>query len=414
MKKDLALTFITQFFIMVLGIVVFKFAYSFLGGDGFSEYALSRKTLSLLEEITCLGLAVGIPRYIAYEAAGESHKEKNPDMYFLSGFIIILISTLIATLVLNMFKGPISFLLFGSSNYDYLVLPVNIALIGLMFHELCYCYFRGYMRMTRANILQFVNLGCVPILAIMIGKDTVQVITITGLAWLFISAFPLFFILRYIKYSGDLYSYMRELLTYGLRRLPGDVTLTALFTLPATFVAHIADLTLAGYVAFGISLLTMASAFFGPIGLVLLPKMSQLLATKNRKLLKIYIYKLLKLTSLSIFIGITFFEIFANQIISTYIGEGSSDIVLISRIVLIGGYSYPFYTETRSIIDAYYVRGINSTNVLISFSIFLLFSGATYLLGGNYINILIAFVLSVFLLGGLSLIRIKKIIAENE
>jgi O-antigen/teichoic acid export membrane protein len=55
----------------------------------------------------------------------------------------------------------------------------------------------------------------------------------------------------------------------------------------------------------------MTGSFFAPLGLVLLPKSSQLIASQNMGKLKKYIVKLASLTVLLTLGGLIFFEIFA-------------------------------------------------------------------------------------------------------
>ena len=79
--------------------------------------------------------------------------------------------------------------------------------------------------------------------------------------------------------------YAKELLRFGVQRVPGDFILMALFALPATIVAHKSGIRAAGFVAFGISMLNVIGSFFSPFGLILLPKAGALLAAgKNREL----------------------------------------------------------------------------------------------------------------------------------
>ena len=87
LKKDYIVTIIVQFAVLASVFLVYKLAAEFLGTDGFSGYALSRRTISLIQPAILMGLGVGIPRYIAYGYANPD--QKNPDAYFISALFIL-------------------------------------------------------------------------------------------------------------------------------------------------------------------------------------------------------------------------------------------------------------------------------------------------------------------------------------
>ena len=412
MKKDFIITFATEFIVLISGIVVYKLAVSYLGKEGFSEYALSRRTVSLIQPALIMGLGVGIPRYIA--SATTAHPQKS-DTYFVGGISILIFVVLTSTAILNIFKDRFAFLLFGSSNYTYFIFPISLMLIGLILHVSCYSYFRGSLLMLKANLLQMINIESVPLFAFTMGKTTEQILEITGVSWMLISGLFLFLIMKNLKWERkNVLPCTKELIAYGLQRVPGDFGLAALLTLPATFTAHMAGIKEAGNVAFGISLFNMAGSVFAPIGLIFLPKASQIISTKDYKLLKYYIFKLLKITLLLTTTGIVFFEVFADEIITLYLGEGFSDIVLITRIIMISAIAYTVYVSMRSILDAYYVKAVNTINIIFSLILFLLFSGVMVLFSMGYIYIIPCFILAIFSLGGLTLFEIKKILQREN
>lgn len=413
MKKDYIVTFLTEFFVLASGILVYKLAAVWLGKVGFSEYALSRRTLSLIQPALLMGLSIGIPRYIAYSSANTNSKKS--DGYFISGISILAIVVLISTLILSLFKNGFAFLMFGSSHYFYLVRPINLMIAGSIIHAACYSYYRGRLLMVRANVLQLINLGFVPLLAFALGKTPKLVLGITGVGWLVVSFFFLVLIMKSLDWKNmSIVSQSKELITYGLQRVPGDFGMAALFALPATFTAHAAGVKTAGYVAFGTSLLSMAGSVFAPVGLVLLPKASQIIASKDLKLLKHYVSKLLKITFLLTALGVIIFELFAGQIISLYLGKSFSDIVLITRIIMIAALAYTVFVSLRSIIDAYYVKAMNTINILLSLLLFLALSGIAVLVLKGYIYLIASLVIALFLLGSLTLLETSKILKRED
>ncbi|UCD84902.1 MAG: hypothetical protein JSU92_01560 [Deltaproteobacteria bacterium] len=406
-ERDYLITFGTEFFNLLCGIVVYKLAADFLGKEGFSEYALSRRTVSLIQTAILMGLGVGIPRYIAY--AHTTQNSKNQDIYFLGGLYIILFILLVFTLLLNLLTDRFSFLIFGSSDYAYLIFPVSLMLVGLVLHSSCYSYYRGKLLMFEANLLQMINSGLVPLFSFFISKNITGILLLTGVLWIVISAIFLTSITRGLTRDySNIVPCSKELLSYGLQRVPGDFGLAALLTLPAIFTTHIAGVKEAGYVAFGMSLLNLVGSAFAPIGLILLPKASQLIASRDFNQLKYYISKLLKITLSLTLVGVIFFEILADKIIDLYLGQGFSDLILIARIIMIASIAYTVYISMRSIIDAYYVRAMNTKNILLSLLLFILFSSAAVLFPVGYVYITICFTIAIFTLGSLTMFEIRK------
>jgi O-antigen/teichoic acid export membrane protein len=411
MKKDYILTFITEFTILGSNLFAYRLAANILGKEGFSEYALVRRTISFLLPALILGMGVAIPRYIGYSYSNF----KKANTYFIAGFIILFFVILTFSLLINLFQKNVAFLFFGDSKYYYLILPINVMLIGLIFHFLCYGYFRGNLSMIKANFLQLINMGIVPLLVFFLKNNLKEIILLNGLIIILVSFIFLTSIVKNITFErNEIYTNIKELMAYGIQRVPGDFGLSGLSSLPATFTSHISGITIAGYVAFGTSLLSMVGSVFAPLGLILLPKASQLVANNDFKTLKYYILKILKVTFFLTILGVVFFEIFADKIIALYLGNFPSDLVIITRLIIIASLGYTIYVAMRSIIEAYYVKAINTRNIFISLMFFLTVSFGTILVKKSYILLLANLVLSIILLGILTLTEVKKILHKNE
>ncbi len=409
MKKDYILTFITEITILGSGLLVYRLAADILGKEGFSEYALVRRTISFLLPALILGMGVAIPRYIGYSYSNF----KKANTYFIAGFVILFSVILIFSLLINLFQKNFAFLFFGDSKYYYLIFPINVMLIGLIFHSVCCWYFRGNLSMIKANFLQLINMGIVPFLVFFLKDNLKEIILLNGLIIILVSFIFLTMILKNITFErNEIYTNLKELMAYGIQRVSGDFGLSGLFSLPSTITAHISGVTIAGYVAFGTSLLNMVGASFAPLGLILLPKASQLVANKDFKILKYYILKILKVTFILTILGVVFFEIFANKIIALYLGNFPSDLVMIARLIVIASLGYTIYVAMRSITDVYYVKAINTKNIFISLMFFLIMSIVIILMGKSYIFLVVGLVFSVFLLGILTLVEIKKLVKE--
>ena len=413
MKKDYQITFLTEFLVLVNQIVVFKLAANFLGNQGFGEYALARRTISFAIPVLLLGMGVGLTRYLAF-ATADSTKSENSNPYFACAFLIVTTAVSLFLIVLNLFAQEGAYLFFGDKGYHFLILPLNLSILGICFHTLAYSYFRGHLRMLPANLLQFINLGLIPLGVFALPEISVsRLFTIMGLLWIATSGIVILQIFSEISWKKFSFNQFKdkskELLSYGLVRLPGDFGMAALLTLPATLTAHISGIEKAGYVAFGISILNLLGTMFTPIGLVLLPKASKMVAQKEFPLLKEHLLKILKVSLGVTAIAVIIFELFASQIIKIYLGEGFEGAVGILRVILIGTLPYTAYIVLRSSLDAVYVRPKNVKNILLALAFFLLVSLGT----GSSFYIIISLCGGLFILGAFTIYDIHKGLAKQ-
>jgi O-antigen/teichoic acid export membrane protein len=414
MKKDYIITFATELVVMISGVLIYKLAAQTLGGDGFAAYSLCRRTLFVIYPLLLLGFGIGIPRFIAF--AGASSKSQAADSYFLVGAIISGAVTGTAVVLFQLFSHGISFIFFGDESYAYLILPMNLMIIGIVIHSLCYSYFRGKLDMMKANALQLINLGVIPILIFsFFARSIASVLMLTGIVWIvYASGFFVFIMIRLHPELKNIRTQAKELVAYSLQRLPGDFGLSALIALPATFAAHSAGLKEGGAVAFGYSLLSMVGTAFAPLGLILLPQASRMIASGDLHLVKAYSKKILAFTISFTAFGVLVFEIFNKVIIRLYLGAEFIDVAAVIRPILIGAVAYAIYVSVRSIIDAYYLKAMNTKNIVISLTVFIILAGFSLLIHWRSFGVITASLISFYLLAALTLIDVGKIMPVSN
>jgi len=405
------ITFITEFCVLVLGIYTYRLAGTRMGEQGFAEYALVRRTLAFLQPVVIAGMGVGIPRYVALHF--EKEKEK-AFRFFVHGTLIALTVTFTTCLFFLIFSDFYMYLIFGSSDYSFLAIPVCISLLGLVLHSLVYGYFRGCMNMNSANCIQLLNLGIIPFSIFLFVNSLDKIILVTGCTWVASSVFATVIIFfgktNHIKLEKVK---ITELISYGFPRIPGDILLTLSFSLPSFWCAHIAGVREAGYVAFGTSLLNMAGAFFGPLSLVLLPQATMQIVNNQFDKLKTSIRKISIYTLVLTFLGIIVFELFAEFIIRIFYGSDNPELAFFSRWIIAGSFGYTLFIVLRSVLDAYYKIPKNAINIFISFTVFIVFALAWLYFTQDFIGIIYGFVLSLFVLGLLSLQSVYRIFSSE-
>lgn len=411
-NKDYYLTFGTEILILFSGILVYKFAALNFGNEGFAQYALCRRTISFFLPLLSLGFAIGIPRFMANFTSADDDPKANA--FFLGGLLMSLSFTLVVFIVVNLWSSYFSFLFFGTYTMESYMLPVSLYVTGLIFNALCYGFFRGKFMIISANIMQGINLGIAPLL-ILFYKDAYQVILYTGLLVCLVSLFFLFLILRKLTISfQDFNLHAKTLFKFGIQRIPGDFTLACFFALPAFFASHYFGIIMAGYIAFSISLLNMVGGVFGPFSLIMLPKSVRLIKENNLTELKQKSLVILRFTLIANVMGITFFELFAKEIISLYLGNNYGEIIICSRIVILASLGYTLYISLRSFLDAYHIRAVNTRNILVAFSVFVFLSFLVNFFSPDYRLFLFVFVLSMYILGIFTWLEYRKIFNSKK
>lgn len=411
MKKDFILTFITEFILILCLLASYKLADVFFGQKGFTDYSLSRRVIALLQPIFLVGMHITIPRQLAF-FVGESKKKSSE--IFLSAVIILFAVTIIFSSVMILFKEQFSMLLFDDVAYVKFIFPLMLMLAGMVIHSAVYGYYRGMMLMRKANLIQLLMLGLIPLLAIYFAAGVAQLLFITGILWMIVSLFFLGGIIFKLQFSfSSVFQNIRETFKHGIQRLPADLGIAALLSLPVIFFTHSFGTEQAGYLAFSISLLSMTGAALKPIGLIMLPHATTLIAEKRFSVLNSQIRKMIfyfLLLAAAVTIG---YEFLSPVLLSVFLGRTNQELVFISRIVMLAAAGYMFYVFFRSIIDAAHHRSYNTLNIVIALLFLVITSSIGIYFDVSQTLLLSIFVLSVFILGALTWFRIKKIITQE-
>jgi O-antigen/teichoic acid export membrane protein len=376
-------TFATEFIVLISQLLTFKLAAHLLGVDGFSEYTVARRTIMLIYPIAMLGLGVGLPRYIG--RATVSSDSSLSARYLATAVVSIGATTVLSLALLNLFKPAFAYLFFGDSAYANLIFPLGLMLLGLNVHGIVYGYFRGRLAMKRANLIQLINLGMVPPLAFVVFRGNINhVLEGIGIFTSLVAFCALVFAAP-LENLSIRSTEARELLHYSLQRVPADFAQFALFALPATFATHVRGLQEGGFVAFGVSVLTMMGALFSPIGIILLPRASQMFADGRQDSLRRHVMRIVKY-ALVVSIAITLLiELFSKPLVNFYLGPSFAPLSSVIRALGWGAVPYALYCILRSLLDAYYNRALNTINNAIALAVFLACSSLSLILKSPFV-----------------------------
>jgi len=414
--KSISLTFVTEAIVLASFFLIYRLIAKNLGAEGVGQYSLVRRTIGLFWPLLILGLGVGLPRYIAM-----SQDENQRRAYISSAGLVAVTFTCAFLLIINVFKRHFAKIFFGDIDYANLVLPFSVFLLGLVFHILVYSYSCGRLLVRTFNSLQITNLAIVPIVILVVFRNiTVQgLLTVTGFSTLIISSL---FFLSFVKdvfgsiEKPQFKSSLKELLCYSLPRVPGDFALAGLFSLGPIIGAHFAPIEDVGYLAVSQSLLTTAGATIAPLGTILLPKVSNLIARGSHQTIR-------QNVNLLVAAVLQFFSflcvqvlIFTDVIVTYWLGAEFSPAIPVMRIIFISIVFYAFYVAMRSILDAAKVKPVNAINLFICFGVFVTLAAILLFLVKAFspiVGLSVAFTVAMVCLGILSYASVRSIYPES-
>lgn len=367
--SDYALTYMTNIGLIGAVVLSYRLAYTNFGEMGFAQYALLRRTIAFLAPLLSMGLAVSIPRRVA--AAKYETNTCSPVSYLGGSLICGFFAIILFLIPLYFFPKQIAYVFFGDSSYSTLIKSIIPVFIGSILHVNCYAYFRGKMWIRRANTLLFINVGIIPLGALIIAEDMGQIFTSTGFAISIVSILGIISIFIIEGSCGlNVIGPIKRLLSFGLPRVPGDLALSAILILPVTLTAHFYGAQQAGLVAYGITLLTLAQTVVSPIGIILLPEATSMIRAGMMNKLKSRIAKLLIASMVVSITGVVIFEIGTEWFLALHLGNYANELPRITRLIILAVVPYNIYVCLRSLIDAGMDRASNTRNCCLALIVF--------------------------------------------
>lgn len=404
MRRDYVTTFITEALVIAGYLLAFKLVADNLGASGFGEYALARRTLSLLLPLGVLGLDIGITRYVSYAAADHSQRAAG---YAPAGLILMAVPVVIMSAVLLLFSAFWAQVFFGSEKYATTVTSIPALLAGGALHVAAYGYLRGLAKIQKANLLMTINHVAVPVLSIVLfGHSVSAILTAMGVGWALVSLAPL---VRLPRTTVNLRERIKELARFGIPRTPGDVVQLLLFAMPGILVAHTSDIRVAGVVAFGVAAVSMIGSGLTPVSFVLLPVAARLFASGSIRQLRTEILEVVGITMAGAVVLVVILEVFAGPIVGVYLGPGFSGLVDTLRLTLLGALPWGVFVTLRSVIDARHIRPINARNMVISFAGFVVLAFLLPRVTDATTSAVLAFVIALYILATLTIIEVNRI-----
>ena len=360
LRSDHAHTYAAEGAVMVATLLVYRLAAG-LGGEDLDAYILVRRTISFIQPLLMLGLAVGLPRLVAMALEGPRRR-----FYLLAALRIVVVLSGIGVILAALFPARLASFLLGSAQLEPLVMPLALMVLGLCLHTVAYSYIRGTHHTLVANILQTIGLAVTPLLAFAFTRDLPGILLFTGVMW---SGVALLFVLPELV-AGPVQVARTErgaLLRYGLPRIPGDLAYAALFTFPVLWAAHRWGLAESGRIGLGVTLLNIVAAGFAPISILLLPQTARSISTGDHHGLERRIVRLERSALLVSLAALVSVEAALPWLLDLYLGDvPAAPYVPACRLIFLAAPALAYFVALRSVLDAYHTSPRNGVNIILS------------------------------------------------
>lgn len=363
--RDSLLTTFTEGLSMLGMVLTFRLAAQ-AGKQDLDIYVIIRRTVAFVFPVLILGAQVGLTRFVAMS------KDPARQRGYLRGALTWVLPLSALTLLVSfVFAKPLAWVILGSEEHAGLLPPLALMIIGISLHGTAYGYLRGRKAMVAANISQLLVLAIGPCLAFVLWHDIVSVVWANGICW---TAVPLIAMAPALvaPRAGKMRKERSELLRYGLPRVPGDIALGALLTIPSYVALRTQGLALSGEVGFGATMLNLAAAAFSPVALLLLPAAAGHLAKGDHAWLDRNIGRMTGLVlaaSVALTLG---FEILSEPLLLLYLGPSGQAYLPMARLIFLGALPFAFFNGMRSVLDAYFHTPRNGMNLMAAFGLLLL------------------------------------------
>lgn len=414
--KDVALTFVTQFVVLVSFFYGFRLIASSFGPQGVGEYSLVKRVIGFIQPVLLLGLGIGLPRYISMSKLAAQRGG-----YIRAGVLVISFFAIVALVLMNVLNGAFSSIFFGDSSYSTLIMPVSVLLAGLILHAMVSSCLRGMLLAGAFNLLDIINLALVPIIVLLFVNDltVAKLVGLIGVSTFAISfGFSLLFLKDMFLWDGakSLLHSLKELAIYSFPRFVNSFVYAAFFSAGPILAAHFVSMRDVGYLSVSQSLLGTVGAIISPLGILLLPKIGTLISQKREPEIKENLGYLIGATIYcSIFVFSQMF-VFADLIIKLWLGPDFVGAASIMRIILCSIPFFLFCGTAGPILEAAQVRPVNLINLSISFLLSLVVAVVFLFFVPPFSPVVVisaAFTLGLICFGLLSYIAIRKIYPDD-
>jgi len=346
-KTDLFMTFLNG--LIVIGGVFFLngLIARIHGLEILGEFLLVKRTLSSIVGILLIGMNIGLPNYLSK----DFDKRFGDNALVLFCFITIPLTVFFLSCII--WINTTGF----DSNYLWIYVIFSL---GISAQFMTYALYRGYLNMIGANIFQLLGTAIIPIIVFTMVFNLYDAMLFIGAIVFLLMIVGFLYRNKGLNFSDIKFHYSKKLINYGLKRIVSFGSQFVLLAGIPIYIAQSINFESVAYFNSSFSLVRLSLLIVNPIGMVLLPRISQKIASNKlddvTNILKIFLQAgfiiSLMVTALC--------YMNAPLILIIWLGEVNDTGIFILRIAIL---ALPFYTFSgiaRSPIDAISEKGYNS------------------------------------------------------
>lgn len=373
--KDIVITFSGQIFVLLSNFLINKMVAIFVGVNEFGVFNIAKRSATVIGFFILLELGISIPRY--YSLYLKNNPKKAYEYYQLGIYILLTMAAFISVIIFFN-QELVSFYIFGSKNLSKYIIPLLVYSMGIAANTFIFSAYRGGERFYTYTVIQLLT-QVINVIIVYIAKDDgIEAILMDwGCSNILLSIVFMFIFTRlnseFKTFKIDnLFSKIKELLIYGIPRIPGEVIQFSYYLVPLMIINQRFGKLSAGFFAASTGILQAFLPLFSYVGIVLLPKVSKALMEKKMELVKNQVKYLSILYLLFSFIVVLLGIIFSKQIMQILYSNEYTEQLNIAKILLITLIPRAQFLLLRNPIDAISVRPINTISLCLSFFIMLL------------------------------------------
>lgn len=346
-KSDFIVTFLNGL-IVIGGVFILNGLIARIHGlELLGEFLLIKRTLSAVVGILLIGMNVGLPNYLS-----RNFQRSFGDISFIL-FIIVTIPLTVILIISILWFDITGF--YSEHFWIYIIFS-----LGISAQFITYALYRGYMNMIGANIFQLLGTAIIPIIVFTFVIDLYEGFSWIGSCVLIVMIFAFIIRNKGINIHEINFEQSKKIIIYGLERIPSFVAQFILLAGIPLFLAQTVNFESVAYFISSLSLVRLSLIIVNPIGMVLLPRISNKIASGAMDDVANFLNIFLKAGIVFSVIGTAYFYINAPLILMFWLGEVSETGITILRLTILALPFYTFSGLTRSPIDAVSEKGYNS------------------------------------------------------
>lgn len=353
LKADYLLTAINGIAVLLSVLLLNGLIARMYGLEILGEFLLVRRTVFAMMGILLLGMNIGLPSLIGGSTGGK---------YEGSSLIIFIIYSLPSISIILYYLGSQNIAGYNSEN----VWAYYAFTIGVSSQYLIYSLYRGYLKMLGANCLHFLGTALIPILVFLNTGNLNIAMMVIGISILIVN------IIAFIMLDGGMkkmvadVQHLKNVVRFGSERIVSFISQFVLLAGAPILISIDNSYSDLAYFNSLISLVRIMLFVVGPLGIVLLPRVSKAVEENNLASLSLGLNNLLKLALIFGGLIAVFLSSTGAIILELWLGTISSTGKWMAQVMLLSIPLYLIVEILRSPIDGLSKRGYNSIIYLIS------------------------------------------------